>query len=191
MPKLLDHGLTVISLLAQLSFVLSWFLFLEPIFYLVRAFQGKITSDILTDNDFLLTRGANHISQVTMHQFPEFIYAGLMVVGSILAVVGILFLLGALIEIISNLGAKKYFTTENVHLIRTIVKAQIFLLIADPFLAGANQLVKSYLGRVGTGTFSESWEDSFADLVGLVIIGVIYVLFKKATALKQEHDLTV
>lgn len=192
MPKILSRGLTVISFFCPADICSClFFTFLAPIYYFFQAFQGNMASDILKSDDFLLVPNHSHISQALINQFPEYIYAILMSIGVILATISILYELRALIKIISNLGQKKYFTAENVKLVRLFIVSQIYTLACDPFLAGANQLSTSYLGRVNNGTFNATWSNIPDDLITLIIIGVIYILFKLAEQMKRESDLTV
>ncbi|EEI23529.1 DUF2975 domain-containing protein [Lentilactobacillus hilgardii] len=114
-----------------------------------------------------------------------------MSIGVILAIIAVLYELKALVKITVNLNQKRYFTTENVKLVWLFIVSQLYTLAADPFLAGANQLTRTYLDRIKIGDFSVTWSDIPEDLVGLVIISAIYMLFKMAEQMKRENELTV
>lgn len=191
MPKILNFTLFVLSLLARLSFALTWFCFLIPICLVVQALKGTVTTNILQNDNFLVVSAHLHLQQTTIEHFPQYLYAGLMSVGAVLAVIGALYGLKALIKILMNIRQRQYFSDENRRLLWTFIVAQFYALAADPFIAGANQLARTYLGRVNTGYFDGTWEDIYADLVALAIIGTIYILFCSATKIKREAELTI
>lgn len=114
-----------------------------------------------------------------------------MSIGVILVIIASLYELKALVKIAVNLNQKKYFTAENVKLVWLFIVSQLYTLAADLFLAGANQLTRTYLNRINIGDFSVTWSDIPEDLVALVIISVIYILFKMAEQMKRENELTV
>ncbi|MFD1124556.1 DUF2975 domain-containing protein [Lentilactobacillus raoultii] len=191
MPKILNHALTVVLVFAQISFVLIYFDFLLPVFRIYEAFKGTVVTDILNNDQFLAIAGHYHVSQAEIAKFPVYPFTALQSIGIILAIISILYWLKALIKLITNLKRQQYFTSENVHLIWLIIISQIYSIAADPFLAGADQLVRTHLGRVDIGIGATDWSDIFEDTVTLVIISVIYILFKIAEQMKQENDLTV
>ncbi|MCT3399388.1 DUF2975 domain-containing protein [Lentilactobacillus hilgardii] len=191
MPKLLNRALLVVSFLAQISFVISWIGFCIPVYFIYQALKGNVVSNILDNNDFQVISNHAHVSLTDIDHFPAYIYTALVSIGVILAIIAVLYELKALVKITVNLNQKRYFTTENVKLVWLFIVSQLYTLAADPFLAGANQLTRTYLDRIKIGDFSVTWSDIPEDLVGLVIISVIYILFKMAEQMKRENELTV
>ncbi|MFT8616864.1 MAG: DUF2975 domain-containing protein [Lentilactobacillus hilgardii] len=191
MPKLLNHALLVVSFLAQISFVISWIGFCIPVYFICQALKGNVVSNILDNNNYQVISNYAHVSHAAINHFPAYIYTGLMSIGVILVIIASLYELKALVKIAVNLNQKKYFTAENVKLVWLFIVSQLYTLAADLFLAGANQLTRTYLNRINIGDFSVTWSDIPEDLVALVIISVIYILFKMAEQMKRENELTV
>mgnify|MGYP000596481971 CR=1 FL=1 len=193
MPKWLDRSLGAVSILMQSAIALVGIMMVVyPIVFLVMIFHDNfVKADIVNDTDFLIVSGHTHVATSAINHFPSFLYGGLMVIGVILTCAAVIVAFTAIVEIISNLGHQKYFIPENVQMLRRLVRAQVIFLVADPFLAIANGMTSSILGRVNTGMFNGTWEDFFSDILLCIFLLLIYYLFKAAFNIKRENDLTV
>ena len=191
MPKVLGSFLTVISIVAQISYFLAYFIYFFPIIFVIQYFSGSQVKSILASGDIRIIPGHIAISHTALNSFPGIFYTIAMVVGTVLLGIGIIKFLGAIIDMISALDKKEYFTNENVLTFKKMFLSQWYLLGSTPFLAFGNQLLISYFGRQNYGLIANSWSDIFGNLATLSFFWVLYILFSRAIELKHENDLTV
>ena len=191
MSKWLSAGLNAIMIFGNIAVFFMYLCFIVPFYYLYEAISGRIVNSILTGDDFLLTPGRHVISAAVMQSFPSWPYAILMAIGVAINVWAGIKFLRALLEILENIDQQHYFSTENVGSLKTMVMAQLVMVVADVFMASGNQLSSSWFFRINNGVASATWPTCFDDLFVAIALGAIYVTYQHAMDIKAENDLTV
>jgi len=191
MSKWLKIGINVLIMCLRFGIVASYFMLLYPVIYLADAFQNRTTHAILNGSDFLRFSSNQQATLGAVKSFPSWPYALIMSVGVVLTVWATIKLLKALIKLLSNIHDQDYFSTSNELALTTIIKAQVMMLMGDLLFANGNQLSQSWLLRVNTGAFSETWETCFHDIFIIIMLAAIYETYRHAMRVKAENDLTV
>nr|WP_270320528.1 hypothetical protein [Levilactobacillus brevis] len=86
---------------------------------------------------------------------------------------------------------RHFIYTRFLTLPKTMVMAQLVMVVADVFMASGNQLSSSWFFRINNGVASATWPTCFDDLFVAIALGAIYVSYQHAMAIKAENDLTV
>lgn len=191
MSKRLMRSISALNSLCYVNFLGCFFIFLVPLSSWYRAWRGQTVTAILHGQNFLAVMPHRTVSAANMASFPSWGYAALMTIGIVLMTVGILLFLKAFMKILDSLQAADYFTPANAVALRQMVTAQVWQIGGTFFLAVANQLTTSLLGRVNNGMFSANWADLGSSLMAPLILTIIYALYSRAVGLKTENDLTV
>ncbi|WP_225418183.1 DUF2975 domain-containing protein [Levilactobacillus mulengensis] len=191
MSKWLKIGINVLIMFLRFGIVAGYFMLIYPIIYLADAFQNHTTHAILNGSDFLRFSNNQQATLGAVKRFPSWPYALIMSVGVVLTVWATIKLLKALIKLLSNIRDQNYFSTSNELALITIIKAQVMMLLGDLLFASGNQLSQSWLLRVNTGVFSETWETCFHDVFQIIMLAAIYETYRHAMRVKAENDLTV
>lgn len=190
MPKMLKFGVNVLSFLMYLALFGLVLGLVVPIGFLIDGFGSNVAKSIVTDSEYLVVLHHTHVSSTAITNFPSGVYGVLMAAGSALSVIAGLMMVWAGLQLLGNLVKKQYFVSDNVKQLKRIVIAQIIAVFSDGFVATANQLIKTDLYRVNS-TYPVDWNDPLQDLVMLVIIGLVYYIYQRAVALKEESELTI
>lgn len=191
MSKWLKLGINVVIMFFRFGIVAGYVMLIYPIIYLADAFQNRTTHVILNSSDFLRFSSNRQATLGAVQSFPSWPYALIMSVGIILSVWATINLFRALIKLLSNIRDQDYFSTSNELALITIIKAQVMMLLGDLLFASGNQLSQSWLLRVNTGAFSETWETCFHDAFLIIMLAAIYETYRHAMRVKAENDLTV
>lgn len=190
MPKMLKFGVNTLSVFLYLTLLGLVVSLVQPIGYLIDGFGSNVAKDIVTNSDYLVILHHTNVSTAAIAQFPSQIYGVLMAIGTGLGTISGLMMVWAGLQILNNVVKKRYFSSENVTQFKRIVVAQFVVLVADLLIASGNQLIRTDLYRVNSA-LPVDWSDPLQDLLMLVIIGIVYFVYQRATALKQEAELTI
>jgi len=191
MSKRLMKSISALNSLCYVTFLGTFFFFLAPLSSWYRAWRGQTATAILHGQNFLSVTPHQTVSAAAVTSFPGWGYAGLMTIGIVLMTVGVLLFLKAFMKVLDSLQAEDYFTEANAVALRQMVTALFWQIGGTFFLAVANQLTTSLLGRVSNGMFSANWADFGNSLMAPLILTIIYALYSRAVGLKTENDLTV
>lgn len=190
MPKWLKFGTSVLSVFLYFALIGSVFALLEPIGYLVDSFGGNVAKSIISDSQYLVVLHHTHVSQQAIANFPSSGYNILMAIGLAFGTVAAIIAIWAGLEILGSLNHKEYFSNGIVKQLKRLVMAQSFTVIGDLLIASANTLIRLNLFRVNS-EYPVDWNDPIQDLFMLVIVGLVYFIYKRAVTLKRENELTI
>lgn len=190
MSRTLKFGMSALSILLYLMLLGLVLSLVEPIGYLVNGFGGQFAKHIVDDSDYLVVLHHTQVSQQAIDQFPNTSYGILMAVGLALATLALIIATWAGLQILESIGHKDYFSVNIVKQLRRLVLAQTLAVVADIPLASANTLIRLNLYRINSD-FPVDWSDPITDIMLLVVISLIYYIYRQAVTLKQENELTI
>lgn len=190
MPKWLKFGTSVLSIFLYFALIVSVIALLEPIGYLIDSFGGNVAKSMVNDSQYLVVLHHTHVSQQAIANFPSSGYNILMAVGLAFGTVAAIMVAWAGLQILGSLKHKDYFSNDILRQLKRLVIAQCFSVIADFPIASANTLIRLNLFRVNS-EHTVDWNDPIQDLFMLVIVGLVYFIYKRAVTLKQENELTI
>lgn len=190
MSRTLKYGMSALSILLYLTLIGLVLSLVEPIGYLVNGFGGHFAQNIVNNSDYLVVLHHTQVSQQAIAQFPNTSYGILMAVGMTLATIALIIATWAGLQILESIGKNDYFSINIMKQLKRLVIAQTVSVVADLPLAAANTLIRYKLYRVNSN-FPVDWTDPITDMMLLVIIGLIYYIYRKAVTLKQENELTI
>lgn len=190
MSRTLKYGTSTLSVFLYLILISLVFSLGEPIGYVINGFGSHFAQSIVNSSDYLVVLHHTHVSQQAITQFPNTSYGILMAVGLMIAMIALIIAIWAGLQILKSIGKKDYFSVNIVKQLRRLVIAQTLGVVADLPLAAANTLVRYKLYRINSD-LTIDWTDLISDMMLLVIIGLIYYIYRQAITLKQENELTI
>lgn len=191
MSKWLKFGINAVVVVLQIGIFFSYLVFLYPIGYLIHAFHNNTAHVILNNETFLRLFNNQQPTLAAVHSFPNWLYAILMSIGTILFALASIRFLKALIKLLNNIVKQAYFSFSNEQALQDMLGAQVISLLGNLCIASGNQITRSWLLRVNNGPASAEWADCFNDIFAIIILATIYETYRHAMSVKAENDLTV
>lgn len=190
MSRTLKYGMSTLSVFLYLILISLVFSLGEPISYVINGFDSHFAQNIVHNSDYLVVLHHTQVSQQAIEQFPNTSYGILMAVGLTIALIALIIATWAGLQILESIGKNDYFSINIMKQLKRLVIAQALSIVADLPLAAANTLIRYKLYRVNSD-LTIDWTDLISDMMLLVIIGLIYYIYRKAVTLKQENELTI
>lgn len=192
MSKWLNWGINCLIVFFRFGIVAAYVMLIYPLSDLLLTFQRKLPQNIMHSDDFLRLPGQNTVTAGAIQSFPSWPYAILILIGTLIFIWAMIKNLKSLIIILKNIQQADYFSITNEKALKQLVIANVVIIVSDLFLAGGNQLTRSWFYLINNeGILSSTWGTIVSDVWHAIILGVIYVVYHYALTLKTENDLTI
>ena len=192
MSTWLKLGINGLIVLGRIGIVVAYLLILFPLGYVFSALRRTLPHDILHSQEFLLLPGNHTVTATALQSFPAWPYVLFLFVGTIIFIWAVVKHLKALIVILRNIQQADYFSATNGDALKQMVIARVGIIVSDVFLAGGNQLTRSWLYLVNNnGILSTTWGTIISDTWLAILFGVFYIAYRYTLTFKAENDLTI
>jgi len=192
MSKWLNWGINCLIVFFRFGIVATYAMLIYPLSDLLLTFQRELPQNIMHSDDFLRLPGQNTVTAGAIQSFPSWPYAILILIGTLISVWAMIKNLKSLVIILKNIQQADYFSITNEKALKQLVIANVAMIVGDLFLAGGNQLTRSWFYLIGnTGILASTWSTVASDAWHAITLGIIYLIYHYTLTLKTENDLTI